>query len=515
MAGSKTITQLPLSTTPLNGTEELPIYQNGHTYKTLTGNIVSQATSGATLNPNVVHYLNTYSEIGTEPIGSTYWDSSNHTLTTVLENGVKLQNGQEVHIYVLNQSGTNILNGDAVSIVSNVNYQSPTVALTNLSTNAYDFVGLATQDIPTGSYGYITFFGLVHQLNTQAFTEGDELFVSHLNPGKLINYAPPSPYARIKAGIVVKKNPTDGEVLVVRGIVHRLQDLPDIDGVPLTTTGQILVWNQAGKYFDAGYNINNYSTTAHNHDGRYEPIITNPTSSGLLLTSDMSGNKSWVSVSTSGLVPNTRKINNKPLSADISLNSSDIGSEVYLGLPSSGNKILSSDSSGNRSWIDPPVTMTPATSAKLGGIIVGDNLNVDINGRLSAIGGTANNVTFASTPTLTATNVQNVIVELDDLKVTGINVHKITSASAAPSNPNVGELWIDENSVPTNIYQIRLEKRYDLVASNSYCGTAPYGTSESVNLWTIYKISINNMGVVIRQVATNVAWINRLTINYN
>lgn len=39
---------------------------------------------------------------------------------------------------------------------------------------------------------------------------------------------------------------------------------------------------------------NTYSTTSHNHDSTYEPVLGNPGVNGYILASDTSGNRSWV-----------------------------------------------------------------------------------------------------------------------------------------------------------------------------------------------------------------------------
>lgn len=216
-----------------------------------TGVVTINSVSTLT-NLNTIQLSNTYTAIGNEPIGTTYWDTTNHTTTTVLENGVKLQNGQEVHVYALNSSASSIVNGDAVSVVGG-NSTYIEIAKTNLSNVnlAKSFIGLATQDIPVGTYGYITLIGLVNDISTQSFNEGDTLYVSGISIGKLTNVIPTVPTPIVKVGIVVRKSPTAGQILVQPQITQRLQDLSDVDGIPLTTTGQFLVWNNTGKYFDA------------------------------------------------------------------------------------------------------------------------------------------------------------------------------------------------------------------------------------------------------------------------
>ena len=205
--------------------------------------------------------LNTsYTPTGTEPVGSTYWDSDNHTTSTVLENGVILQNGQEIHIYGKNVSGAPILNGTPVSIVQN-NGQFTAFSTVDITTpSAYAFVGLATQDIANNSFGYVTKIGVVRGLDTTAYDEGKPVYVS-LSGGLTKTY-PTVPNYVINVGIVEYKHANQGRINVISSIVSRLEDLSDVNGTPLTTTGQIPNWNNTSQFFDFDKNINDYATIA-------------------------------------------------------------------------------------------------------------------------------------------------------------------------------------------------------------------------------------------------------------
>ena len=75
-------------------------------------------------------YNTTYVPTGLETPGTIYYDNASHTISSVLEEGVILQNGQELHIYGKNTGGVDIHNGDAVS-VTNIGGSFTTLSLTN------------------------------------------------------------------------------------------------------------------------------------------------------------------------------------------------------------------------------------------------------------------------------------------------------------------------------------------------------------------------------------------------
>jgi hypothetical protein len=55
---------------------------------------------------------------------------------------------------------------------------------------------------------------------------------------------------------------------------------------------------------------------------------------------------------------------------------------------------------------------------------------------------------------------------------------------------------------------------FDGSNSYDYNGYAPFGSSESANVWTITRLTINAFGSVTKGVATNVAWTDRVTVIY-
>lgn len=59
-----------------------------------------------------------------------------------------------------------------------------------------------------------------------------------------------------------------------------------------------------------------------------------------------------------------------------------------------------------------------------------------------------------------------------------------------------------------------ITRRNDFVSPYSYCGSAPTSSSESANVWTIYRIKCFVDGSVTILSATNVAWTDRLTVIY-
>jgi len=76
-------------------------------------------------------------------------------------------------------------------------------------------LGVATHNIEAGTFGYITTQGLVRGLNTNAFNDGDTLFVGTGSAGVIQNVAPRAPYEIIPIGVCVKASPGGSGIIYV------------------------------------------------------------------------------------------------------------------------------------------------------------------------------------------------------------------------------------------------------------------------------------------------------------
>ena len=215
-----------------------------------------------------------YNKTGSESIGSSYWDSDSNTLSTVLENGVILQHGQEIIPSFMNQTGSDIPNGTPVMYAGSVGVSGKikiTPAIADNSVPATYFIGITTEDISNGNLGHVTIFGAVRGIKTNytgsgiwgtTWVAGQELFVSPTDAGVLTNVKPDAPYPAISVGIIQVVHSQQGQIGVREKIPTKMTDLSDVNGTPLTTDGQIPVWNNTNEYFDFTKNINDYALSS-------------------------------------------------------------------------------------------------------------------------------------------------------------------------------------------------------------------------------------------------------------
>ena len=142
--------------------------------------------------------------------GRLQWNIEDGTLEFGLPGGdVNLQLGQEMLIRVKNEEVVQINNGEVVyasSAVGNTKYVK--LANAGVHVNAMKVVGVATEDIAAGSFGYITTIGLVRDFDTSAFSDGQEVYLDTTN-GQIVGSAPTAPNTTVRVGIIVTPPATE------------------------------------------------------------------------------------------------------------------------------------------------------------------------------------------------------------------------------------------------------------------------------------------------------------------
>lgn len=151
-------------------------------------------------------------------VGRMWWNEEDGTLNMGLKGGnVTLHLGQEMTVLVVNKDNQDLVDGDVVYI-SGVQGQRKAVKLADartLETSATTF-GVVTEPISKNQEGYVTFTGLVRDLNTSHLSDDSDSSRVWLDtiPGKLTHRKPPSPARTVEVGYCLKKNPATGMIWV-------------------------------------------------------------------------------------------------------------------------------------------------------------------------------------------------------------------------------------------------------------------------------------------------------------
>lgn len=167
--------------------------------------------------------------------GHVHWNGAVNTLALDVSASGSLDIGQEQWILGRNTTGSTILDGRPVRITGGQG-DNTLIALDN---GQGAVVGLATENIANNASGRVTTFGVVHDLNTSSFNDGDRLYSSAT--GTLTTALTES-----FVGIVLNANPSVGTILVI----------PDnLDNASGTTAGRPTVTSIGFQYFDTTLGI--------------------------------------------------------------------------------------------------------------------------------------------------------------------------------------------------------------------------------------------------------------------
>ena len=160
--------------------------------------------------------------------GSLVWNDTDGTLDLGLKGGLLNKIGQQVVVRARNNSGSAITKGSVVKVVGVAGgFIGINLALGDSDANSATAFGIVAEDIADASNGFVSIQGIVHNLNTNSFTEGDVLYLSPTVAGTFTNVKPVAPQHAVVVGYVAKKSATDGHILMHVQNGYELGELHD------------------------------------------------------------------------------------------------------------------------------------------------------------------------------------------------------------------------------------------------------------------------------------------------
>ena len=217
----------------------------------MTSDIPSALLLDQTTPQSVINGKPTFSDgvkFGTSPTvgafseGKLYYDSTYKTLSCNIDTDVNLQIGQETLIRVVNNSGGNMTNGQAVYITG-ASGEFPTISLAKADVVGTAYVtGVLTQNINNGAEGLVTVRGVVHDVNTNGLVAGAEIYLSDSTAGAWTTTAPSAPSITSRIGRVIVVNATTGSILVNPRPLQQLSALTDVS-LTSPAADQVLKYN--------------------------------------------------------------------------------------------------------------------------------------------------------------------------------------------------------------------------------------------------------------------------------
>jgi len=197
---------------------------------------------------------------------------------------------------VRNTTGATLTKGTAVYI-SGATGQNPTVskALATSDATSAQTLGLLTADLANNSNGYVTVIGLITNINTSAYADGDQLYLSPITAGTLTATKPFAPNHLVYVAVVEHAHPTQGKLFVKVQNGYEMDELHNVsaqtpsNGNTLVYNTSTSLWEQSNAPIIGGGTINN------------APIGSTTPNTGKFTTLEATGNSTFGTASANYL----------------------------------------------------------------------------------------------------------------------------------------------------------------------------------------------------------------------
>ena len=184
---------------------------------------------------------------GTGTQGEMSWSTDEETVKLIMD-GTTLYMGQDTFVHVRNNTASIITKGTAVYATGTLGASGRiTVApmIANGTIAGRLFIGLAAENIAIGADGQVCSCGEIRQINTNAYTDGDVLWLSPTVAGQLTTTEPTAPNLKIATAFVI--HAANNGTLMVRA--EQGTDLHSDQRVQVSglANNDVLTWNNANQ----------------------------------------------------------------------------------------------------------------------------------------------------------------------------------------------------------------------------------------------------------------------------
>jgi len=181
-----------------------------------------------------------------------------------------INEAQNLITEVYNKTGATLTKGTVVYINGGQgNLPTITKALATGDSTSAQTYGIVRNDITNNNNGYVVVAGRISDLDTQAYTEGTQLYLSPTTAGTFTSTKPYAPQHLVYVGIVVRAHPTQGviEVKIQNGYemdeLHNVAAQSPSNGDILQYVSSTSLWTKvAGNTTNIAEGTNLYYTDA-------------------------------------------------------------------------------------------------------------------------------------------------------------------------------------------------------------------------------------------------------------
>lgn len=208
-------------------TDKIRLYSNGQWID------VVAASSGSLFNTDIIAYpdyitFDTTPENTTASVGTVSWNNGESLLDVQISTNTTIDLGQTGVALSYNAEATTLNKGEVVYLFG-AQGQRPSVkraSNTGDATSAKTF-GVVAENIAAGAEGFIVTQGIVKNIDTDAYNEGDVLWLGS-SAGTYTTTKPYAPSHGVFVGVVVKKNASSGRIYVKPQNGYEMDELHDV-----------------------------------------------------------------------------------------------------------------------------------------------------------------------------------------------------------------------------------------------------------------------------------------------
>lgn len=226
-----------LTSDPLTGNEgelyyntvsdKVRLYSNGAWIDLVAASAGSLFNTDAIAYPDFITF-DTTPESTTASVGTLSWDSGESGMSIQISNNLNITANQDVVTLAYNAEATTLNKGEVVYLFGSQGQRPSVKRASNTSdaTSAKTF-GMVAESIASGSEGFIVNDGIVKNINTNAYNEGDILWLNN-TAGTVTTTKPYAPSHMVFVGVVVKKSLTAGRVFVKPQNGYEMDELHNV-----------------------------------------------------------------------------------------------------------------------------------------------------------------------------------------------------------------------------------------------------------------------------------------------
>ena len=232
--------------------------------------------------PTPIPYTPDYKE------GRMFWNSDYSNWVYYTDQDFQLNIGKEVIWRIYNSTGTILKTGTPVYLSGSTNNIDPDAypCIADGSFTKVNTVGVIRHTTPSGETGYVLQGGVIHDIDMDGFTIGDDIYISTI-PGELTNVSPVYPYESVRLGNC-QSSGIHGSLIVCSTFF-----IPPIIPYAGMTSIPTIIFDGTGSIIVSSGSVNLYSNADGSGDVFSYPLLETPLT---LIT----GSTNYITVTLSG-----------------------------------------------------------------------------------------------------------------------------------------------------------------------------------------------------------------------